>query len=88
MEYGHGQLVLLNMSEMQSETFAGHLAYNYGDRFRIPKKAENPFKMGYVPELDTSPQLDPDLTIICILRWMINQVRISIITKVSLLSFY
>ena len=56
----------------------------------MPKKAENPFKMGYNPELDTSPELDPDaasyyLTIIGILRCMIKLGRIDIITKVSLL---
>ena len=39
----------------------------------MPKKAENPFKMGYDPELDTSPELDSDsasycLTVIGILR--------------------
>ena len=26
----------------------------------MPKKAENSFKMQYDPELDTSPELDPD----------------------------
>ena len=57
----------------------------------MPKKAENPFKMGYDPELDTSPELDPDavsyyLTIIGILRWMVELGRIDIITEVSLLS--
>ena len=57
----------------------------------MPKKAENQFKMGYDPELDTSPELDPDaasyyLTIIGILRWMVELGRIDIITKVSLLS--
>ena len=26
----------------------------------MPKKAESPFKMGYDPELDTSPELDSD----------------------------
>ena len=39
----------------------------------MPKKAENPFKMCYDPELDTSQKVDPDaayyyLTIIGILR--------------------
>ena len=57
----------------------------------MSKKAENPFKMSYDPELDTSPELDPDaasyyLTIIGILRWMIELGRIDIITKVLLLS--
>ena len=56
----------------------------------MPKKTENPFKMGCDPELDTSPELDPYaasyyLTIIGILRWMIKLRRIDIITKVSLL---
>ena len=54
-----------------------HLSSNYVCKYKMPKKAENPFKMGYDPELDTSPELDPDtasyyLTIIGILRWMIE----------------
>ena len=57
----------------------------------MPKRAENPFKIGYDPELDTSPELDPDagsdyLTIISILRWMIELGRIDIKTEVLLLS--
>ena len=57
----------------------------------MPKKAENPFKMGNDPELDISPELDPDaasyyLTIIGILRWMVELGRIDIITEVLLLS--
>ena len=57
----------------------------------MPRKAENPFKMGYDPVLDTSPELDPDtvsycLTTIGIVRWMVEFQRIDIITKVSLLS--
>ena len=56
----------------------------------MPKMAENTFKMGYDPELDTSPDLDPYaalyyLTIIGVLRWMIELGRIDIITEVSLL---
>ena len=48
--------------------------------------------MSYDPELDTSQELDPDaasnyLTIIGILRWMIELGRINVITKVSLLLF-
>ena len=31
-----------------------HLLSNYGGVYRMPKKAENPFKMGYGQELDTS----------------------------------
>ena len=45
----------------------------YGEKYRLPKKAENSFKMDYDPELDISPELDPDavsyyLTVIDILR--------------------
>ena len=47
--------------------------------------------MGYDPELDISPELESDaasyyLTIISILRWMIELGRIDIMTKVFLLS--
>ena len=54
-----------------------HLSSNYGGRYRMPMKAENPFKMGCDPELDNSPELDPDavsyyLMVIGILRWMIE----------------
>ena len=70
---------------------AAHLVASYIVRFRLPKKKENPCMMGYDPELDTSPELDPDaasyyLPIISILRWMIELGRINIITKRSLLS--
>ena len=56
-----------------------------------PMKAENPFKMDYDPELDTSSELDADaasyyLTIIGILRWIMELGRIDIIRKVLLLS--
>ena len=49
----------------------------------MPKKVENQFKMGYDQEQYTSPELDPNvasyyLTIIGILRWMIEIVRIDI----------
>ena len=59
----------------------------------MPKKAETQIKMGYDTKLHTNPELDPDtascyLTIIGILRWMIELGRINVITKVSLLSFH
>ena len=41
---------------------AVHLAANDCGRFILHKKAENQFKMCYDPELDTSPELDPDAT--------------------------
>ena len=66
---------------------AVHLAVNYSGKFRLCKKIDNPLKMGYDPELDTSPELDPDaayyfLTIVGILRWMIKLGIIDIITKI------
>ena len=69
------------------------LAANHGGRFGLPKKAENPLKMGSDPELNTSSSLDPHvasdyLTVISVLRWMIKLGRIDIITKMSLLSSY
>ena len=39
---------------------AVHLADNCYGRFRLPKKTENPFKICYDADLDTSPELDPD----------------------------
>ena len=68
-----------------------HLLSKYRGKYKMPKKAKIPFKMGYVPEMNTSPELGPDaasyyLTIIGFLRWMIELGRINKITKVSLLS--
>ena len=66
-----------------------HLAANNDGRFRLPNRAENIFKMGYDPDLDTSPELDPDaspfyLTVIGIQHWMIKLGMNDIITNVSL----
>ena len=57
------------MSKWQLETAQ---SINYDCKFRLPKKAENPFKIGYDPELDISPELELDSvsyfkTIVCIL---------------------
>ena len=43
-----------------ARNFATHLAENDDGRFNQPKKAGNQFKMGYDPELNASPELDPD----------------------------
>ena len=64
---------------------AVYLSSIYGVQYRMLKKAENPFRMGYDPELDISPELDPDaashyLTTIDVLRWMVKLGRINIIT--------
>ena len=50
-----------------------HLAANYNGRYRLPNRAENPFKVGYDPELDAASYFQ---TIIIILRWMIELGRI------------
>ena len=41
-----------------------HLLFIYGGSYRLPKKAENPFKMSYYPELDISSELDPRCNIL------------------------
>ena len=35
-----------------------HLVENFSDRFRLPKKPENPFRIGYIHEMDISPELE------------------------------
>ena len=60
---------------------------------QMPKKAENPFDMGYDPELDARPELDPDtayyyLTCIGLLWWMSKLGRIGITTNVSIFLSY
>jgi hypothetical protein len=37
-----------------------HLKLNYDGRYVLPAQAANPFVMGYEPELDETPALDPD----------------------------
>ena len=67
------------------------LSSNYGGKYRMPKKAENPFKTGYGPDFDTSPELDPDaesyyLMITCVLRWINELKRMDLMSEVSLFS--
>ena len=66
---------------------------NYHGRLRLLEKADDPFKMGYDPELDISLELELHAasnfqTIISVLRWMIKLRRIDILTKMSLLPSY
>ncbi len=54
----------------------------------MPKKAANPFPGDYEPELDTTPTLNPELSLwyaslIGMLRWMVENGRVDIITEVS-----
>ena len=65
-----------------------HLSTNFGGKYRMPKKTENLVKMGYGPDLDTSPELESDAAsyyrmIIGVLRWIIELGRIDTISKVS-----
>jgi hypothetical protein len=52
-----------------------HLKTNYDSRYVLLTQAANPFVMGYEPELDETPALDPDRasyfqSIIEVMRWM------------------
>ena len=48
-------MISVNYVQEAVRNCAVHSATNYGGRFRLPKKTENPFKFG----LDISPELDP-----------------------------
>eukprot|EP00804_Cyclotella_cryptica_P003089 CCRYP_006074-RA/>CCRYP_006074-RA protein AED:0.29 eAED:0.04 QI:0/0/0/0.75/0.33/0.5/4/0/1079 len=68
-----------------------YLEENLSARWKLPSKAENPFAIGYSPELDDSPELDPSLSSyyqsqIGILRWMVELGRIDMMTEVSMLA--
>ena len=68
-----------------------YIEENLGERWKLPKRAENPFAIGYSPELDGSPELDATLASyyqsqIGILRWMVELGRIDINTEVSMLA--
>ena len=60
-------------------------------QWRLPNQAPNSFVMGCEPELDTTPELGPDLAAyylsqIGVLRWIVEIGRIDITTEVSMLS--
>ena len=60
-------------------------------RWRLPKRAVNPFPTDYDVEMDTSPELGPELASfyqsqVGVLRWIVELGRIDIITEVSLLA--
>ena len=68
-----------------------HLRENHGGKYTLPRKAENPFRMGYEPELDESTPLNAELSsyyqsIIGVMWWMVELGWIDIATEVSLLS--
>ena len=68
-----------------------YLEENLSARWKLPSRAENPFVIGYSPELDDSPELDPSLSSyyqsqIGILRWMVELGRVDMMTEVSMLA--
>ncbi len=71
-----------------------HLKLNYDSQYVLPTQAAaNPFVMGYEPELDETPALDPDRalyfqSIISVMRWMCKIGCIDIATEVLLLSLH
>ena len=65
---------------------------NLGRRWKFPspKQAPNPLVMGYTPELDAYPVIDPSLAShyqsqIGVLRCMVELGRVDINTEVSML---
>ena len=59
--------------------------------YRLSKRTENTFSMGYCPELDASLILGPDeasyhQSLVGVIRWMVEIAHIDIDTKMSLLS--
>jgi hypothetical protein len=70
-----------------------HLKSNYDGRYVLPTHAVNPFAMGYEPEIDETPALDPDRalyfqSIIGVMRWMCKIGRINIAIEALLLSLH
>ncbi len=66
-----------------------YLEENLSAHWKLPSRAENPFAIGYSPELDDSPELDPSLSSyyqsqMVILRWMVELGRIDMMTEVSI----
>ena len=58
-------------------------------RWALPKKAAKYFVMGYAPEMEKSPVLEPDMAsyyqyLIGMVRRMVEIGRVDIITEVSL----
>ena len=61
------------------------------DKWSMPKKAETPMTTSYRPELDVTPELAPKeaayyMSLIGILRWMVELGRVDICLEVSMMS--
>ena len=62
-------------------------------RWRLPTRAKTPMTASYYPELDTTPELEPDditlyQEIIGMMRWATELGRVDILHEISLLSQY
>ena len=60
---------------------------------QLPKRSENPFLMGYYPELDVYPELGLSEAsyyqfLIEVIRWMVEIRQVDINTKVPILESY
>jgi len=69
------------------------LTEEFGGRFKLPTRADNPFPTTYDPDTDVSDPLDPSLSsfyahLIGMMRWMVEIGRVDIATEISLLSSY
>jgi hypothetical protein len=61
------------------------------DKWKLPSKAETPIQTSYRPELDTTRELNPQeasyyMSLIGILRWIVELGRVDICLEVSMLS--
>ena len=61
------------------------------DKWKMPKKAETPMTTSYRPEIDVSPELPPIeaayyMSLIGILRWIVELGRVDICLEVSMMS--
>jgi hypothetical protein len=61
------------------------------DQWKLPRKCSNPFELDYEPELDTSEELNAELSnwymhLIGMLQWMVEIGRVDILTEVSMMS--
>ena len=69
------------------------LKEKYPNDYSLIKNAPNPFPLGYEPEMDVSPVLEPTeasyyQTLIGVMRWMVELGRVDIAVEVSQLSSF
>ena len=70
-----------------------HLKSNFDGKYSFTTNAPNPFAMGYDPDTDVTPELNPEEasyynSIIGMMRWMVELGRIDINTEISQLSTF